>query len=246
LPVSRNVFGKHSEYRSTDSYKAQVTPEPAPRSEPHGPEAERITYSRNLSSVRRQTLREGITELWTRREKTHDVLSKRSGLKQLRNRKAATAPAPLDEILTNPTIHPTARLLIATGNAPGPTQNKKSKYPALQKARSNERKEALHNLYVNAQHFIVNEQQLNANIDEVFGSDEYPLRWNLTGNSVWALQDKPPTVGDMVSADRSGGGTVVDEGGYERLKKIGEVLTGGRGSDIGGVRDEGKKWDQGR
>lgn len=174
-------------------------------------------------------------ELKDRQEKTHDFLGKSSGLKQMRNRRAATAPAPLDEILTDPTIHQSARLLISTGNAPGPKDLTESKVPKHEAKKSRARREALHNLYVNAQHFIVNEQQLNEEIDTVFGNDETPLRWN-GANSVWALPDKPRTTSEMLSVEQKGNRTVADEGAYKRMKQIAEELTGGKMSEIGGPK----------
>ena len=231
LPVSRNIFGKHRDYRSTAAYKAQVTPEPKARPDPHGPEAERIAYKREMSFVRRQTLREGISEIWARKEERNEDLGRKSGLKRMRNERAARAAAPLDEVLTTPSMHPSVRLALATGNAPGPKPVRSSQYPAMQAAKSAARKEALHNLYVNAQHFIVNEQQLNEEIDRVFGSDEMPVRWNQT-NGIWGLQEKPRTAGEMMAQTRSGKNSDVDTQGNERMRRIAETLTGGKNSDL--------------
>ncbi|KIW07116.1 uncharacterized protein PV09_01991 [Verruconis gallopava] len=235
LPVPRNAFSKHREYRASEAFKAKATPEPMPRPEPHGPEAERIKYDRQLAFIRRQNMREGLSEIWARREKTRDALAKSSGLKRLRNARAAAAPAALDEVLTNPSIHPSTRLLLATGNVPGPAQQRSSsKFKLLELRKSAARHEALHNLYVNAQHFIVNEKQLNEEIDRVFGSDEVPIRWEGKHNGIWGLKDKPRTAAEMLSIENKGLAAVADVGAQERMKKIAEVLTGGKMSSIGG------------
>jgi hypothetical protein len=185
-----------------------------------------------MSMLRRQTLREGLSEIWSRSQRRGDEMGRASGLKQLRNRRAASAPPPLDETLTTPSLHPSARLLLATGNAPGPVPKTPSKFPQHQQRRSLARRAALHNLYINAQSFIVTEAQLNAEIEKVFGTDEAPVRWNQS-NGVWGLEGRPRTVGDMLNLERKGDGKVVDEGGMGRMRRVVETLTGGRGSKLG-------------
>jgi hypothetical protein len=176
-------------------------------------------------------LREGISEIWARKERTEEVQGRKSGLKVLRNKKAASAPAPLDETLTTPSLHPSVHLLLATNNAAGPSPTKPSKYPEIQEQKSAARKEALHNLYVNAQHFIVNEAQLNDELEKVFGTDENPVRWGET-NGVWGLMEKPRTASEMLGIQRKGAGAEVDVSGAGRMKRIGDVLTGGAGSRL--------------
>ena len=182
--------------------------------------------------MRRQTLREGISEIWARREERSEREGRKSGLRALGNVRAAKAPAPMDEVLTSQSLHPSVRLALATGNVAGPKPVAPSKWPAVQERKSKERKEALHNLYVNAQHFIVNESQLNEEIEKVFGTDERPVRWNQT-NGIWGLDAKPRTASEMLNIEQRARETDVDAQGQQRMKRIAEVLTGGKASEIG-------------
>lgn len=195
-----------------------------------------------MSDVRRKSLREGIEELWDRQMTTSEIRAKRGLATVKRNDELAYMPDPEDQQLTLPTLHNSVRTMITMRNAPGKQPRKDSKTGTHEKKKSLRRQEQLHELYVNAQHFIVTEKQLNDEIEKVFGSDDFPIRFN-NGNSVWSLHGTPQTTKDMVAADRAGQNHVVDTGGQKRMKTIAEALTGGKMSDGQGARDWKANYD---
>lgn len=94
------------------------------------------------------------------------------------------------------------------------------------------RQSRLHDLYTNAREFIVNEEQLDDAIEKAFGSEEMPVRWHVggqtsptgTGASPWE-GGIPEGVSERLQKLRGGEGVGLAK---ERVKKVAEVLTGGK------------------
>lgn len=91
-----------------------------------------------------------------------------------------------------------------------------------------QRQEDLHSLYMTARTFIMTEEQLAAEIDRVFPEGENKAWRNdhQHGENVWNL-GLPPTVQSIVSGSRKNE-TARWDTMQERLKKIGEQVTGGK------------------
>jgi hypothetical protein len=97
------------------------------------------------------------------------------------------------------------------------------------------RKSRLHDLYVNAREFIVEEQQLDEAIEKAFGTEEAPVGWDTRGNMGLRSEGKeglspwhgpmPEGVGDMLQKLKGGEGVGLAK---ERVKKVAEALTGGK------------------
>lgn len=99
---------------------------------------------------------------------------------------------------------------------------------AKQAQKEIERKEHLQSLYVNARTFITTEEQLTAEIDRVFPEGENPAWRNdhQPGENIWNLGN-PPTVFNLANKTRANEAVRWDVS-QERVKKLGEALTGGK------------------
>lgn len=100
--------------------------------------------------------------------------------------------------------------------------------------REETRRNALHTLYVNAGDFITTVKQLDGVIDRAFDDNSQFRGDSSEGVNIWNL-GRPETVQELLrKANKSGRQTALDsaEGNEiitrERMKKIGEELTGGK------------------
>jgi enoyl-CoA hydratase/carnithine racemase len=148
---------------------------------------------------------------------------------------ALNRPQREDERLTSPTI-PQALRKLQVGILPDPDrtarlERKAANVKAAESANRRKRIEALQTLYMNARHFIVTEEQLNARIDRVFNEPALSSRdrglWHVgPPMSIQNMLDEisrakdQPTLQDL---GRGVGRGVVDK----RLDQIGAELTGG-------------------
>jgi len=151
------------------------------------------------------------------------------------------APEREDERLTRPSV-PSEILKLLEKQ---PSRSLKSDPERLREARENyeaaasdqeaHRREALEILYSNAREFIVNEKQLDAAIEEVFGSDEAPISWGIASEqSIWGLlradnattmlrqQSSNPSFTTRPNADS------YPPTSHERIQHITETLTRGK------------------
>jgi len=138
-------------------------------------------------------LREGLVELY-KRKKDHDgAVAVRSKAKQEDRNRRLHAPQREDERLTDPTIKEANRIL-QSGPIPDPNREtrvaeKAARVQAKEAAREEQRKNALHTLYMQARTFITNEEELDAKIEEIF----MELREG-ESDSIWDLSNAPPLV----------------------------------------------------
>ena len=103
-----------------------------------------------------------------------------------------------------------------------------------------ERRDALHTLYMNARNFITTEDQLDISIEKAFpegGNPEFATDTKL-GDNIWNL-GSPATIADLLDASASrvrkdftkAGLTEADHKfnvDQERMKRIAEELSGGK------------------
>lgn len=192
-----------------------------------------------MASARRRNLREGMLGLYERRERTHKVLTARTQRRQAERQRLIDKPQREDERLTNPSVVAALNDL-NIGVVPDPNrearveqQRKRVKQRAMSK--EEERRDALHTLYMQAADFITTEEHLNEAIEQAFGTPEAPARWggNGKGDSIW-YDGKPNSVQDMLDKVNRTGGLAMDahEGHaaltQQRIKRIAEELTGGK------------------
>ena len=96
-----------------------------------------------------------------------------------------------------------------------------------------ERRNALHSLYMNARGFITSEAQLIAEVDRVFDDVDQWTTAEVQGHNVWNL-GPPETVQQMLGrVNRTGKNALDYNQGYapitaKRERRIAEELTGGK------------------
>ncbi|KAF2723939.1 hypothetical protein K431DRAFT_282636 [Polychaeton citri CBS 116435] len=250
LPVPRDIFaGSRGKDLSDPAEIAKATPLPKHQKEPK--KGSREEWKAKLAVQRRQNLREGITALRARKTKTETALSQRGLRRQKENFRLAHAPEREDERLTAPS-HGLDLDALYHGGLRDPTraqrlETKRDNYARHQELKREARMDDLHTLYTNARHFIVSNQQLEDAIDAAFGTPAQPITFgrgssdpilrgfgsrNEPNHSIWA-HGRPETVAEMAKTAEGGKGVSGDAIGMasvnrERVRKIGEMLTGGK------------------
>lgn len=140
-----------------------------------------------------------------------------------------------------------AYALSAAGRIPDPNREvrvaaMKARVADKAERRRADRQDALHTLYMHARSFITNEAQLDAAIEDAFGTVQQPKTFGNRGVSVWANMgtdrynstEQPfESIADKLNKANRSRGTVQDSQGFagiteKRLKRIAEELTGGK------------------
>lgn len=195
-----------------------------------------------MAVIRRRNLREGLVELHHRKQRTDRQIAGRSAYKRAEHDRLGRQEKPDDEQLTDPTIT-TATKQFQKGILPDPDrltriEQKRAAIEAKALEKQEERRDALHTLYMNARSFITTEDQLQTAIDEVFTLEPNPGWYNSASGtkeaeSVWNL-GVPETVQQMLGKVNKTGRKAMEynEGSSkitgERVTKIAEELTGGK------------------
>lgn len=241
LPIPRDIFNTRNKHpKESDVFLRKSTKDAKDRKAP-GPfsrDADFRLYKQRLADARKEALKEGVKELHARKvtsEAQHLERIQKSG--ELRT-KLAMAPRRDVDMLTETSVSKGVRDFLSDSL---PTANKnvearRRAYQRKQAAQQAVRESRLHDLYVNARTFIVSEEQLDAAIEDTFGTDENPIGWNYKGASgpraegsfdglsPWA-GPMPEGVGDMMHKLRGGEGVGL---ATERVQKLAEKLTGGK------------------
>jgi hypothetical protein len=195
LPIPRQIIKDRShKYKATDRHLDTVAAHPKPK-KPVPVEADRADqaiYHRQVSSRRREHIREGIKGIFERRvtearKENKDHIQTATSLKRAR-----TAPPRLDEVLTQQSIPEVVRMAIEWRPrkkqfSPATQQKRKARVQQRLELKIQNKMKHVHTLYLNARNFIVDQEQLDERIDKAFGSDEDPIYWNSTGMSVWHM-----------------------------------------------------------
>lgn len=233
LPSPRNLFPKGARDKTSKEYFDDVTPEPKNLSEPAN---DIVAWKRRMAESRRRNLRDGLILLRQRKDRSDKGIAERSIRKQLERDERVNAPQREDERLTSATVRLANRIL-QSGPVPDPQRQARlaesaANVKAMQLAKQEQRRDALHNLYMHARTFITTEEQLNATVEEIF--TDMPFDKNNQNDNIWDMKGAPPTVYDMLSevnkTQRNAvklhqGSSVI---GTSRMKKIAEELTGGK------------------
>jgi hypothetical protein len=185
-----------------------------------------------MAASRRTNLREGLVELYKRKKDQEGAMAVRSKAKQEDRQRRIEAPQREDERLTDPTVMEANRIL-QSGPIPDPNRaarvaEKAARVKAKEAAREEQRRNALHTLYMQARSFITTEEQLDAKLEEIFKAPSEG-----ESDNIW---DKaaPPTIQDMLSDINNTQKKAVQyhkgpaQVTGERMKKIAEELTGGK------------------
>lgn len=233
LPPPRNLFPRRAGDKTSPEYLAAVTPEPKHESEPKN---EFEAWKRRMAATRRTNLREGLVELHKRKKTQDAVVAARSKARHNAREARVHAPQREDERLTNPTIT-SANSTLQTGHLPDPGRAARiaemaARVQAIAAEKEQERRDALHTLYMHARTFITTEEQLDQRIEAIF-TDE-PFGHNDKRDNIWEAIGKPKEVQEMLndvnktqkSAVKFHAGPAIVTG--ERMKRIAEELTGGK------------------
>ena len=203
-----------------------------------------------MSDSRRQNLRDGLKGLRARQQSERKDIEKRNRRHQEEIAEARARPEPADERLTATSNALDLDTLLHSPVLEDPTRELRLEHGRANVALQAQRKQSaradhLHALYIHARHFIVSPQQLDAAVDEAFGTPDklvsfgkYVGAFGAGGSeqSVWA-EGKPLNVADML-AQAGGvtggrGGAMESVSGYsqvttERMRRLAEGLTGGK------------------
>ena len=241
LPVPRNVLaGAGSKGKTSEAWLNATARRP--RRQIKHRSGSREEWQAKISESRRRNLEEGIRSINTRQQREARQAETRNRIREEERIAALDAPEREDERITLPTHGLDLETLLhkvpADPNRESRLADKRANYARHNALRANARMEHLHTLYMNARTFIVNTQQLDAAVDEAFGTNEKPVRWSEYGGngaSVWD-QGRPRGVADRLGQAQGSGGAareaVKTKGdpldlNRQRLRRIAEELTGG-------------------
>jgi hypothetical protein len=241
LPVPRNIFQTRSSLpKESDEFISKSTPEPKNQRQPPewSKDAEYILYKRRLADIRRQSLREGVKQLYQRKVESERELAAKSHRIQEYNKALAMAPPRETDVLTSASISKTIRDFLDDSLPSTSRQSSEQRLEAFRRRQQRHtavRQSHLHDLYTHARDFIVDEAALDAAIEKEFGTEEKPIRWNRTtgepdsgldgvGESPWAAGAQH---GVLEQLNKLKAGESIDLA-QERIRKVAEELTGGR------------------
>jgi hypothetical protein len=239
LPVPKKIDLPDYSSNTFVEFLEKTTPKPQDRSQPHGPDADRLAWKQRMAASRRRNLAQGLQELAIRQEETKITAQFRAERKNYEHETLSNMPERRDQALTLPSLANSVRQVLKSRDkkmkGDKNVNRQEQKYANQQERKNQERKDQLHTLYTHARHFITTEEALDAALEETFGTDENPVRWNHRGLSVWALDGTPPTVQEMLKPAKARPSFDLDtkEGEpktqhQQRMKQIAEALTGGR------------------
>lgn len=247
LPVPRRVFIQKIRPQDTDKaspqYLADVTPEPIDdkirRAETNDTRnADLLSWKARQAEARRRNLRESLIELNNRKQETDRYLNTRSRKRQAERNALVIAPEREDERLTNPSVlqseKSTMHYFLPDPNREARLARKRENLAKMEAMRQENRRNALHTLYVNAGDFITTGAHLDATIDKVFDDLDQFENDSRKGLNIWNL-GYPETVQQLLAkANHVPGRKALDsaEGTAgvtrERMRRIAEELTGGK------------------
>ena len=240
LPVPRDIFktrSRHPKQSSVFLNRSTRTPKDPKQPGPHSRDADLRLYKQRLAEKRREALREGISQLHERKVATEAEYLAKIQAQGVMRRDLALAPRRPVDILTDTSVSKGVRDFLADALPPRQDntearrrayERRVAKYHAVRTSR-------LHDLYINAREFIVEESQLDEAIDKAFGTEESPIGWNMKGKmgpraegndglSPWQ-GPIPEGVSDMLQKLKGGEGIGLAR---QRVRQVAEELTGGR------------------
>lgn len=189
LPVPRDIFKTRSKLpKQSDPFieRTTRTPKATKVPGPHSRDADYRLYKQRLADSRRDALQQGIKQLHERKVTTEREHMARIRANYADRRKRAMAPPRQVDVLTQTSIDKGIRDYLSNqlpATARGKvTQAMRDRYARRVRKIEAVRASRLHDLYVNAREFIVEEEQLDEAIDKVFGTEENPMGWDTKGN----------------------------------------------------------------
>ena len=234
LPLPREIFRIGKTDKSTAEYIAAVTPEPTTTKTYGTPKEQAIAdWKSRQAAFRRQNLREGLSQLHQRKVRSDRRIAVRTAFRQAEHERRIHEPEREDERLTNPSVIQALKPGYAN-SLPDPDREARvakmrARFETKESAKVEERRNALHSLYMNARDFIVTEEALNAKVDEIFDHKwfrDYP------DHSIWDKGGFPDTVQSMLTYsgrnENANSSSEYTQLTKQRVQRIAEELTGGK------------------
>jgi hypothetical protein len=242
LPVPRDIFktrSKHAKESDVFLSRSTRTSKDAKAPGPHSRDADYRLYKQRLAETRRAALKEGVTQLHARKVETEATFLAKIQASYADRKERATAPPRDVDVLTQTSVQKGIREFLG-GTLP--VTSRTANIPMRRKAYNARvakvdavRTSRLHDLYVNAREFLVEETQLDEAIEKAFGTEDAPIGWDTRGAMGLRSDGKeglspwhgpmPEGVGDMLQKLKGGEGVGLAK---ERVKKVAEALTGGK------------------
>ena len=247
LPVPRRVLKKRLKSKDVDKaspqYLASVTPEPIedktrPGKANNNRTTEAASWKARQAEARRRNLRESLVELSSRKQRSDSFRNAKSASNRAEREALLSAPEREDERLTNPSVlqsgRPVRNHFLPDPERAARLQRKQENIAIMEAMRQENRRNAMHTLYVNAGDFITTNAQLDATIDRVFDDSDQFNSDSKKGLNIWNL-GYPQTVQQLLSkASNAPSRKAVDsaEGSAgitrDRMRRIAEELSGGK------------------
>ncbi|KAI5201347.1 hypothetical protein E4T39_05221 [Aureobasidium subglaciale] len=237
LPVPRDVFAGQNPKDPLNLH--QATKEPAQKLSHNDP---RSIWKERMAASRRKNLNEGLQALQSRRLKSDHHRATRAAIRQQEREARLHQPEREDDRLTAPSVDNNLLALLKKGPLPDPNRDARladmrQREATKQAARQEDRRDALHSLYVNARDFIVTDAQLATAIDKAFGTVTQPRAFGSNSASIWDVGPPSSTVDMLNSATAKGvrGGALSQSSVNRdqvltaaRVRRIAAELTGGQ------------------
>lgn len=242
LPIPRDIFKTRNDNpKHSDAFldASTVSPKKPKQPGPYSKDAEYQLYKQRLAERRRTNLRSGVTELHTRKLATDSAFESKLAASYADKRARAFAPPLATDLLTATSVQKGIRDYLAStlppSQKPARLPQRRARYAARIARQNAVRSSRLHDLYVNAREFMVEETQLDEAIEKVFGTEEQPIGWGVDGSVGLRSEGKeglspwhgpmPEGVEDMLQKLKGGEGVGLAK---ERARKVAEELTGGK------------------
>ncbi|KAK2730395.1 hypothetical protein CKAH01_09509 [Colletotrichum kahawae] len=242
LPVPRDPFPrKEGDRKVKPEYLTQTAPKPSNEASQRPVEpGSRREHRRLMADSRRENLQTALKGLYQRKKTTADAIAATSRQRRLDNTRAAKAPEREDDRLTRSSVLSSLKATMSVELDPHRyerAEQSKANTAVLAQQKTDAKRDALMELYINSSDFIVTEEELNDELDRLFAEDF----WKRQGQSMvmdqenaWDVWGAPPTVQTMLDEMLQKESNAIDsqqtQGGrtVTRQKIVAEELTGGK------------------
>ncbi|KAL2154674.1 hypothetical protein VTH82DRAFT_3350 [Thermothelomyces myriococcoides] len=238
LPVPRDLFPKRDGSRKVKQKwidKAMPLSKAEAAKEP--PKSEEEARHRIFAAARREALASGIRDLYLRKKLREKRVQTRAERRWRANLEAARAPERLDEVLTRPTVRESTALQTAVEPDPDrlvKAEAARERHRQLMEQKAEARRDALTQLYVAAQGFIIDEAELEARVNAIFTPDYHRFGSIDRGQSIWDKGEVPVSVAELQAEMLGTSVRTIDANKpvamktTKRQKAVAEELSGGK------------------
>ena len=238
MPVPRELFPASRRDKPSPQYLANVTPE-SKKPIDYSKLSEKGQYRHRLSQMRKDYLRDGLTQLHKRKQNAIQRMQFRADEKQAERARLLSQAEREDARLTNISIPsemlPDRIIDLHSLEAFKIHESKSANVARTEINRADLRKDQLHTLYMNSRSFITTEEQLKKKIEEEFADNKF----GSNNINYWDKEIVPDSMAEMVNKSttsprmRPTGSTerqyqAAHERDQERMKRIAEKLSGGK------------------